>query len=411
MANICCKCRKNKKDEQENNSIEMRSLSVEQITDDLEFRNDRVGSDGSNCSDDEFNNLNILTFDVELDRKVIDIEKKTEQIINIIITNVEIDVFCFQGINDTKLMKYIILKVMANIPNINIYPDTLDRKTNNIETTNGSAFDENVINLSSGDVNTNRIINSVDDIPLTLSKSIDDGGLDKYSLIFSRHQFITTTSIKLEKNNDGIPKHLCICNINFYGTIVSIYNFKLDRDRHSKVTYRKLRENQLENIMNVINLNKERILIDETYKGYLNKDIHIMCGNLEIDEIKEGNINEEYTQCFDMIKGIDIYGFVRSAKRKNPDRNKDSTSIRMGRFQYVILLSDIRNLLEMSNFNIINSMAKNIFEKHEIIIQNAQIKRENFETFSNYPIIISLLVKDSEVDFSPARTITTTEIF
>lgn len=270
------------------------------------------------------------------------------------ISNVEIDILCIQGINEQKLLKDLINELKNNsflykIP-INIAP--------NIDTNNSKSI--------------NNYIQSI------INNNTDNSNSNINSIIISKYPILTTTNIILNDSYDeklvGSRKGV-LANININGYLISIYNIILSEDYLgiSNIDYRK---NEINKLIKYIYTNNEEIInFNNKYElGLINKNINIICGNFNLPEIKEFNINPELSDIFRTLKAIDTYRI-----KEQPNNIKHFTNIKNFKHCYILLL--INNLDFSTNLDVLNYS----YKYHGIIVIKSYIVKHIISN-DNYPL-------------------------
>lgn len=219
--------------------------------------------------------------------------------------NLEIDIICIQGINEEKLVKMMVSEIL-NLSNelkipVNIVPKIDPNTTNSLDNSiqlvwNNSHF-ENYENYENNDVN---------------------------SIIISKYPIITTSKISLNDSMDeklvGSRKAI-IANINVNGYLLSVYSVTLSED-YLGVSNEDFRKNEISELCKFIDLNNiEMKKINESYDlNLINKNINIICGNLNVSEIKNLKINPELLQICKTLKALDtfrVFNFENQYINKN----------------------------------------------------------------------------------------------
>lgn len=305
--------------------------------------------------------INICSLYADLSTSVL-VDNKINSIIELFFNDeYNIDILCLRGIADTKICK-MILRKLYKYGDIRMYT------------------------YPSMDTFGITIKNSLE---MTLSKSNDDDIDVIDELILSKYPIISSTKIKLHKN------YIYICNIEFYDTIVGIYNCELPDDNISE-SNKYLRTLCISELKNAILHNSEEILRNTRISSY--NHIHIVCSSLNIDEMINKQINTEYLECLRTIEGLDLYRYVRTIKHMPIDNFKDSTNIKGNRSDYILFI--------LNNFNAIddlNNIKKILYNDKKCVVSNC-ILIKHLPYLDNYPVLASLMIKRNIIHSVPNNT-------
>jgi hypothetical protein len=323
----------------------------------------------------DFKTINICSFNIKFYHSI-DCTDKIQSLINLIQDdNEQIDIICLQNICNKQILKQIIIKI------INLNNDINTKK----KLYTYPVFD--ILQQFIPNINTSKNI-----LDLIWSRSSDDDNGDIESIIISKYPIISSAKIELSDVIFNKIQYLYLININFNNIIISVYNVTLCDDTIG-VSNKNIRTQQINELKQIIDLNKETLCKEKTteiYSSYEYRNIHILCSQLNINEFQNDELNSELVDCFRRLSGLDIYRYVQYIKNKNPDLDIDCTGIGPERTNYIILLND--NNSEIEN---IKNIANILYKKMKIIIYNSYIVK-NIPLFKNNIVKITLLIKDSD---------------
>ena len=323
--------------------------------------------------------LKISTFDVNLYDNI-NIHDYIDNITNYIFSDIhnnDIDIICLQGISDVKMMILLIdsIKKMGNILlkaySIVPYVDT---------TINTSTSFEMTWNTSG---NTVAINNQQDNI----------GGL-----ILSKYPIINNTCIDIIQDKNlhsklNNSKKVIIANINVNGYLVSVYNIKLTED-YLGVNNSEFRKHEVNTLKYIIMSNSVEIKksIAQNNTKIIDRDVHIVCGNFNIPEIKNNEVNLEMTNIFKILKCVDIFRCLENTI--NID-NYGHTNIQGTRDCYINLIlfkhNDMNELLNSKD------ILRKVYADHNIIaVLCYAVKHIKFATYYPVESIILIDMKEKE---------------
>ena len=279
--------------------------------------------------------------------------------------NVEIDIVCIQGINDEKLVKLLVSEILnlsyeLKIP-INIVPKV---------ELNNESYDNS--------------------IQLTWNSSSEIENFDITNIIISKYPIITTSKIML---NDTIDEKLIgskkaiIANINIEGYLVSIFNVVLSED-YLGISNVDFRKHELEQLLKYIQLNNtEMKKINELYDlKLIDKNINIICGNFNVNEIKNSKINSELTQIFKNLKALYTFRICNLSEKNiftNINGYKDC--------YILLLLTGMESSSDVTVQNILNYA----YKTHGITVIKSYVDT-NIQSNDYYPIETIFLLNKNE---------------
>jgi hypothetical protein len=224
-------------------------------------------------------------------------------------------------------------------------------------------------------------------------------------LFISRHEILMTiedTEYKKKSrdksynftdilNYDNTQDKLHVININVNNIIVSIYNVNIVGDHIiTNAEY----NDRIKKLNRFIDINTKELgnycQLDEK-STIENRDIHIICGNFSINEIKNKSVNKEYVRLIKKMQSIDIFRYVTGLRGKNSLQYKYDTNIFFSRNNYILLKvkDDINKLDDFE------SMGQILYENYGIFLVDAHIDKEMADMFIYYPTEIVILFKDT----------------
>lgn len=363
----CCEKNENNKEtdkDKDETEPEHVSENISEIETEIELKteHDKINFQKSL----KFVDIKIGTFNINLNQAIYQ-DDKIEILIHLMSN---IDILCLQNIYDIKTAKILIKKILSNNKNLYIYPGQI--KNSNFQST--------------------RIIQN------TFSDSTGENTTKFNNITISKYPFINCACVAISDQFNK-SNFINITNINFNNIIISIYNVALQSD-FTSISNINIREQQIDNIIKIINDNKENIKKDELFKSYNNYDINIMCGNLNINEFKNNSLNTEYLSTLNKLKGLDIYRFIKSINSSNIVKSPVNIINNTMRQDYILLLLDniaqfgLHNEIKDNNNEtiiILENIKNYIFEKYRIIVKENYIKRQ-IDYFINFPIISVLSI-------------------
>jgi len=285
-------------------------------------------------------------------------QDKLEEIKHII-TDLTYDIICFQGIdNDTSLKAIVKMIETHNYSNKKLmtYPQ-----------------------FTASSPNSSKKL--LDIIKITWNNIIEsESNID--CIIITKHNIINGAKMQITNN-----KYCFIANIDYFGTIISVYNCNLDNDltgismtnnRHSQITCI-MKNLALPNIEHI----NQYLTIRYEYRG-----IHILCCQSNISELYNDVSNPEYHDMIRILNALDIHRYIQIIKKIKANNSNDATSINESRTNYTLLiLLDVELLKDVQKIGKYLSTNFNMYLINSIICQNANV-------FEDYPTIITLLLLD-----------------
>lgn len=280
--------------------------------------------------------------------------------------SLEVDIICIQGINDENLVKLLIKEILEISNSIKVPVNVVPRI----------------------DLNSDSLDNS---IQLTWNKSSENEGFDSNNIIISKYPIITTSKIIL---NDSIDEKLVgskkavIANINVSGYLVTVINIMLSEDYLgiSNSDFRKYEIDQLLKYIYQNNIEMKKII--DTYDlKVINKNVSIICGNMNVFEYKNSKINPELLQIFRTMKALDTFRISNLNEKENI-----YTNISNYKNCYILLILNEMILLDQLNEN---DLLKYSFDKLGITVIKSYIEK-NIMSNGNYPIETIFLLDRKE---------------
>jgi hypothetical protein len=270
--------------------------------------------------------LKAISFYIDLKISA-NIDLKISEIINYIFSSVKnksADIINLQGIYDVVALHLLIREIKK-------YSITHDFKLYFAPEFNDIDIDNNNTNKTEHNRTIRRSKNLEEFYTGTNSRDGKKNKSDKkfvHNIIISRFPIVGTIFSELDDktNMDDIfgIQTVIGANILIDNTIISVYNTCLSKDiRTSNITNTSVRTTEIETLCNTINKNKKSIEHDK--QNYIKSDIHMIIGNLNIPEITNDDVNEEYikllknTNCVDVFryKSLTDLGYTTLYKERN----------------------------------------------------------------------------------------------
>ncbi|ARF08909.1 hypothetical protein Catovirus_1_959 [Catovirus CTV1] len=281
--------------------------------------------------------------------------------------NMEIDIICIQGIKDEKLVKMLVSEITEISVNLKIPINIVPR-----------------IELNSSNSQDNSI-------HLTWNNISENDNFDINNIIVSKYPIISTSKVTLNNSLDeklvGCRKAI-IANVNVNGYLISIFNVVLSED-YFGVSNSDFRKYEINELYKYVNLNNEEMSkINEAWGlRLINKNVNIVCSNLNIPEIKNSRINSELTTIFKTMKALDTY---RTSSQSYDKRGYTNT--KGIKDCYILLLLDGLN---PSNTMTTNDILNYSYKIHGITIVKSYVVNS---VVSNdyYPIETIFLLSNYE---------------
>ena len=334
------------------------------------FSKDKTIATNNDVDTTNFFNLNICTFNTRLSQSV-NYKNKIDELIDFIEKS-DLDIICLQGIRDIKILKIIAKKLFV-----------FNKESKG---TSFSIFP--VIDSFYFQHNDQIDHNSDDIIKITWSNSNDVSLCNIDCLIISKYDIISGT--KSEIRGYEKEKYAFVANINVRGILVSIYNVSLTGD-FIGTTNGPVRKHQIRQLKLIVSANSDKLKTDNCYSEYDKKNIHIISCLGCIQELFNGEINDEYLLFTRTLKVIDIYRYIQSLKNVVANNMNDSTNIEGYRSNYMLLYCE--------DLQTPNQISEKIYNDHKIVIINSIITKL-LKSYEDYPVITTFLVEKSMLNIS-----------
>lgn len=179
---------------------------------------------------------------------------------------------------------------------------------------------------------------------------------------------------------------LHIININVNGIIVSVYNVNILDDIEVNISNY---NDRIKKIKRFIDVNTKEI---DNYRRFNdthidNRYIHIICGNFNINEIKDNIVNKSYKKLIKKLNSVDMFRFVMGIRDKNDLKYRYDTNIFFSRNNYILLF--MNNITKLDDFI---KLGEIIHKEHGMFITDSHIYSDMSELFMNYPTEISIIL-------------------
>ena len=230
------------------------------------------------------------------------------------------------------------------------------------------------------------------DVTWSSSGDYEDSTID--CVIISTHPILHHGKVKFEDHLDlaNSSKYIVLANINYRGTLVSVYSASLQEDLVG-IKNTNLRRKQVEQLDRVIHNNRTEMLSHCLVDGVQNQGIHLICGNLNINEIENDMISREYINVFRNLKLVDIYRYVLKCKNITADCISDATNISGFRTSYIA--ASIENVDPVKDDVTVEFITNHLLDNFGILVVNSKIKQ--LQGFDNYVVEGSFKIKTLDV--------------
>ena len=192
------------------------------------------------------------------------------------------------------------------------------------------------------------------------------------------------TNISNQNKNDKIQ----VINICVQGIIISIYNVSMTQSFNgNNIEY----NDRIKNLNNFMDVTSQEILSYCNINGNNNFDnrcIHILCGNFNINEMKNNSINKSYVRLIKKLNAIDIFRYVTGMRGKNSLKIKYDTNILFSRNNY--LLIHVGNIDKLDD---VKAIGKNLYDEYGILIIDTNINQFMRDLFIHFPTDAVILFK------------------
>ena len=320
--------------------------------------------------------IKMASYNVSL-RNGINIQMRIEDTINYIFSSFkkkEIDIICLQGMYDYNSANIIVKEIInrGNEMKIKFYfaPD----------------FDD--INISSSQ--------SVSKRSKSRSKT-DSKKIKIQNIIISRYPIISTIFGEIDDKNDFddvIGVHTIIsANISIFGNIITIHNTYLSKDiRTANIINSDIRQSELDAVFAIIEQNRDNIKYNENYKK---TDIEFLVGAININEMNNNELNEEFINIISDRHIVDIFRYLN-------DEDFGYTNTTDERLNYIFMLLTDDMYDENSKFKKkIESLDNQsdllniIFDRFKIYFLDSYVRNDiNIQgRANNYPIETVFMIK------------------
>jgi len=322
-------------------------------------------------------------------------DKNISELVEYFFTNhngYEMDIMCLQGIANIDVCKDIIksFKKKVNIINNKI-------KTNNKLELYYYPHDNNN-NTSTDEYETWSLSDQTSDDESTYGKLIisrhksiiyiEDNKYikrDNRTKLLKRMNTLSyITNISRQENNDKIQ----VINVCIEGIIISVYNVNIAQGfNDSNIEY----NDRIKNLNNFIDVTSQEILSYCNINGttnFDNRSIHLLCGNFNINEMKNNSINKSYVKLIKKLNAIDIFRYVTGMRGKNSLKIKYDTNILFSRNNY--LLMHVNNIDKLDD---VKAIGKELYDEYGILIIDANINHFVKNLFIHFPTDAVILIK------------------
>lgn len=320
--------------------------------------------------------IKMASYNVSL-RNGINIQMRIEDTINYVFSSFkkkEIDIICLQGVYDYNSANIIVKEIInrSNEMKIKFYfaPD----------------FDD--INISSSQ--------SVSKRSRSRSKT-DSRKIKIQNIIISRYPIISTIFGEIDDKNDFddiIGVHTIIsANISIFGNIITVHNTYLSKDiRTANIINSDIRQSELDAVFAIIEQNRDNIKYNEIYKK---TDIEFLVGAININEMNNNELNEEFINIISDRHLVDIFRYLN-------DEDFGYTNTTDERLNYIFMLLTDDMYDENSKFKKkIESLDNQsdllniIFDRFKIYFLDSYVRNDiNIQgRANNYPIETVFMIK------------------
>lgn len=310
--------------------------------------------------------IKIISYNINL-QDTIYLKKNINRIIKYIFSNhdnKQIDIVCLQGI---QLNKNIINKLISQI--------NIEAKIRNISLHLAPDFDH-ITNENKNDINYM-------------------SNYTHMNMIVSKFPIIDYSLTVINSDIFGAKPMVC-ANINYCGRIISIYNTLLSKNVNiAGINNKHIRKEELNKIISIIHYNMNE-LKDPYYDKYLSKDMHILLGDLYLND---SFLSDEMILLTQNYKALDIY---KCLNENNPKINKYKATTTTGErnnFIFFILTNDIydknnknNKLLHTSKLSDYNNI---IFKQYKIYFIQMSVRQKICNNI-NFPIELVFLIQKYE---------------
>jgi hypothetical protein len=300
-----------------------------------------------------------------------------------------IDILCIQGINNNNVYKDIIKEFKRYVKEYNkehkynehivLYYYPYDSKRKDGESTSSGDQSDGTWSLT--------------------DKSTEDQGsynkliISRYEILFFiEEKYYKKTHSKLHSIHNATPNIQSI-TVDFNNILLNIYNINFlegktllgNNSNTIQLKYlfdlMKVHKKQATEFIKIKNLREKDKLID--------RGINIICGNFNINEIRNNVVNKEYVKMIRRMNAIDVFRYVTGIRNKNDFvNNVYNTNVIFSRNSYLLLSVD-----ENTKLDDVNALSKIMYNKYGIIVINSIIDEYMKYNFINYPTEATILFK------------------
>ncbi len=317
----------------------------------------------------EYTLVKMASYNISLNNSV-NLDKKIKEIISYIISdfnNKPIDIINLQEINDMTSLHIFVeeFKRYCLIKKLKYYLSP--------------SFDHINPNINNGSHSPTSSIHMIEKSFDSSGVSINDDRRYKivHNIIISKYPIISTVYSELDDSTDmddilGIQT-LVGANILIGNSIISIFNINLSGDiKTSQLINTDVRDTELTNIINIIELNTES-LRDSSFQKYTKSGITFITGTFNISEVDQDNeINNEYDKLLNRCHLLDIYRIIN-------EKEYGFTTISKERLNYIFFHMSPDFYREGSEYADIIMKNKNVD-----ILKNSLFKRYKIHFFDYY---------------------------
>lgn len=313
-------------------------------------KNPRPSTDSS-IDSSMYHKLKICSFNTRFDQTA-NSKDKIDQLCKFILSS-DFDILCLQNINDSKVIKHIAKKIHDY--NLSTHAKRVLQTYPIVES------------CRSAEISTN------DTLKITWSRSNSNDVISEInSLVITKHEIISGSRADI---------NTYICNIDFNGIIVSIYNVN-DALKNMRL---QIKKPHVETLKNIISSNHISVLSDEIYGPYKKRNIHLVCCQTHINEINDNAASEEYLLFTRTLVALDVYRYIQTIKKQTAGVH-DATNSGGTRNNYILLANlDPRESLGFDN---INNISKSLQYNQKILVKKTNTNK-TMSLFDDYPIEIT----------------------
>lgn len=186
-----------------------------------------------------------------------------------------------------------------------------------------------------------------------------------------------------------------VVNINVNSVIVSIYNVDFNYFTNNVDLIR-----ATDSILQLIKMNNTEVKMNCTNDNINSRNIHIICGNMGVTEIKNNAMSKSYIRLLKKLNIIDTLRYVAEFRNKNLLTDVYSTNIFVTRNNFVMFRSE--NLKKLDD----NEHSSHVlYRDHGIVSVDAHVNRNFEDLFLNFPTVVMILIKMDWVNTCPTSDI------